>query len=135
MQIQPYLHFDGTCEAAFKLYEKVLGGKLSLMTHGNSPEADKVAPEWKDKILHAHLAVGDAVVMGSDVPPQYFSKPQGFSVSIMIKDPAAAERIFNGLAEKGTVKMPFQQTFWAYRFGMLEDQFGIPWMVDCEKPA
>jgi PhnB protein len=136
MQLNPYLYFDGQCKAAFEFYEKCLGGKIvALQTHGDSPTADKVSEEWCDKILHARLNVGDQVLMGSDSPPQYQEKPQGFSVSINLKDPAEAERIFHALAENGTVKMPFQETFWAARFGMLVDQFGIPWMVNCERAA
>ena len=136
MQLNPYLNFDGQCEAAFRFYERCLGGKIIAMhNHGDSPMADKLPPEWHKKILHAHLTVGDYVLMGSDVPPSYFEQPKGFSVSIVIDNPADAERIFQALAENGTVSMPIQQTFWAYRFGMLVDQFGIPWMINCEKAA
>jgi len=70
----------------------------------------------------------------SDSPPEDYEKPQGFSVSLSIDDPAEA-RIFQALAEKGAVRLPLQQTFWAARFGMLADQFGIPWMINCEKAA
>ena len=73
--------------------------------------------------------------MGSDAPPEYYEKPQGFSVTLGIDTPAEAERIFNTLAEKGTVRMPLEETFLAVRFGMLIDQFGIPWMINCEKVA
>jgi PhnB protein len=136
MQINPYLLFNGQCGAAFKLYEKVLGGRIvSMQTHGDSPMADKVPADWRDKVLHALLTVGDAVLMGSDAPPPHYEKPQGFSVSIQLTDPAEADRIFHALAENGTVKMPIGETFWAARFGMLVDQFGIPWIVNCEKAA
>jgi PhnB protein len=70
--------------------------------------------------------------MGADAPPGRYEAPKGFSVSIGIKDPVEAERIFHALAEDGTVQMPIQKTFWASRFGMLVDRFGIPWMVNCE---
>jgi uncharacterized glyoxalase superfamily protein PhnB len=78
---------------------------------------------------------GNAVLMGSDAPPQFFSQPQGFSVSISVESTDEAERIFKELADGGTVRMPLQETFWAKRFGMLIDQFGTPWMVNCEQPA
>jgi len=133
MQLNAYLHFNGDCAAAFKFYEKCLGGKLVMMPHRGSPAEAQCPPEWLDKILHARLTVGDAVVMGSDAPPQYQLKPQGFSVSIGVDDPKEAERIYNALSEKGTVRMPMQETFWALRFGMFIDQFGTPWMVNCEK--
>ncbi len=73
--------------------------------------------------------------MGSDAPPTYQEKPQGFSLSIQVKDPAEAERCFHALAENGTVRMPIQETFWALRFGMLVDSFGIPWMINCPRPG
>ena len=73
--------------------------------------------------------------MASDAPPGHYEKPQGFSVALQIKDPVEGERIFNALAENGKVQMPFQETFWATRFGMCVDRFGIPWMVNCEKAA
>lgn len=133
MQLNPYLHFNGRCEEAFKLYEKVLGGKIEVMLpHEGTPAASHVPAEWKKKIMHARLSVGDQVLMASDAPPGHYHQPQGFTVSISIKDPADAERIFKALADKGKVTMPLDKTFWAQRFGMLVDQFGIPWMVNCE---
>jgi PhnB protein len=134
MQLNSYLAFDGKCEEAFKFYERVLGGKIiMMMTHGNSPMADKTPPDWLNKIIHARLTVGDAVLMGSDSPSGRYQKPQGFHVSIGTTDPKEAERFFHGLAENGAVQMPIQETFWAVRFGMLVDQFGIPWMINCER--
>jgi len=136
MQLNPYLQFDGQCEAAFKFYENCLGGKIAFkMTVGESPAAKSAPPERHNQILHIRLMVGDKVLMGSDAPPEYYEKPQGFSVTLGIDTPAEAERIFNALAEKGTVRMPLEETFWAQRFGMLVDQFGIPWMINCEKAA
>ena len=85
--------------------------------------------------MHARMTVGNAVLMDADAPPQFFSQPQGFSVSISVKDADEAQRIFTALAEGGTVRMPLQETFWAKRFGMLIDRFGTPWMVNCETPA
>jgi PhnB protein len=133
MQINPYLNFDGRCAAAFKLYEKCLGGELMMQTFGDSPMADQAPPDWRDRIMHASLKVGDALLMGSDAPPSRFQKPQGFAVSLQLKDPAEAERIYRALSEGGTVEMPLQETFWAARFGMFTDPFGIHWMINCEK--
>ena len=136
MQISPYLHFNGDCEAAFKFYEKCLGAKIeSMFPHEGTPAAEHVPPEWRSKIMHASLAIGGQRLMGSDAPPEHYQKPKGFSVSLGIKDVAEAERIFHALKEKGTVQMPLQETFWALRFGMLVDRFGIPWMINCEKAA
>ena len=133
MHLNPYLVFNGQCEAAFKFYAKCLGGKIeAMMTHAGTPAEGQVPPEWRDKILHARMVVGDAVLMASDAPPDRYQKPQGFSVSIQINNHAEAERIFRALSENGSVQMPFGQTFWASGFGMCVDQFGIPWMVNCE---
>lgn len=134
MQLNPYLLFNGQCEAAFRFYERCLGGKIvAMMPHAGTPAEGQVPPEWRDKIIHGRLVVGDQVLMGSDAPPDHFEKPQGFSVTLGIDNPVEAERLFNALAENGTVRMPIQQTFWAERFGMLVDRFGIPWMINCEK--
>jgi len=136
MQLNPYLVFNGNCEAAFRFYEKVLGGKIeAMLPHEGTPAAEHVPPEWRNKIMHARLSVGDKVLMGSDAPPDHYEAMKGFSVTLGIDRPADAERIFHALAEKGTVRLPIQKTFWAARFGMLVDQFGTPWMINCEQPA
>jgi PhnB protein len=133
MQLNPYLLFNGQCEEAFKFYSRVLGGKIEgMMTHAGTPAEEHVPAEWRDKILHARMTVGDSVLMASDAPPDRYQKPKGFSVSIQVKDPAEAERIFKSLAEDGTVGMPFGKTFWSAGFGMCSDRFGTPWMVNCE---
>ena len=134
MQLNPYLTFDGQCEDAFKFYEKVLGGKIeAMMTYGSSPMAEQTPADWRNKIMHARLTIGDKMLMASDAPPDRREAMKGFSVTISLDDPGQAERIFHALSEKGTVQMPIQQTFWAARFGMLVDQFGTPWMINCEK--
>jgi PhnB protein len=132
-----YLSFDGQCEAAFKHYEKILGGKIQMMMrYADAPAEAGVPqnPETATRIMHARLQVGDRLLMGGDAPPQFVTKPQGFCVSVQVDDPAEAERIFLGLGDGGVVQMPIAETFWARRFGMLIDKFGTPWMVNCEKP-
>ena len=136
MKLNSYLTFNGQCEAAFKFYEQCLGGKIvAMVTHVGTPAEEQVPAEWRNKILHARLIVGDEVLMGSDAPPDRYEEAKGFSVTVGVDDPTDAERIFDALAKNGTVKMPIQKTFWAARFGMLVDQFGIPWMVNCEQAA
>ncbi len=136
MNINPYLTLGGHCEAAFRFYERCLGGKIEAMiSHEGTPAAQQVPPEWRKKIMHARLTVGDNVLMGSDGPPEQHSEMKGFSVSVTVKTPAEAERVFKALSEKGNVQMPIQETFWSPRFGMLVDQFGVPWMVNCEPAA
>jgi PhnB protein len=133
MELTPYLNFNGQCAEAFKLYERVLGGRIVAMhTHGDTPARDQVPAEWHDKIMHVRLEIGDKALMGSDAPPDQYTAPQGIYVSINVVDPAEGERIFTALAEGGTITMPFQQTFWSPGFGMAVDRFGTPWMVNCE---
>ena len=135
MQVRPYLTFDGKCEEAFRFYEKCLSGKiLFMLTYGDAPMAEQTPPGWRNKILHTTLTVGDQVLQGVDVLPGNYQKPQGFSLSLNMGAATEADRIFNALSEGGTVQMPLQETFWALRFGMLVDRFGIPWMINCGKP-
>ena len=89
-------------------------------------------PNMKDKIIHISMQIGNTTLMGSDAPPSHYVKPQGMSVSVAVKTPDAADRVFAGLAEGGSITMPIAQTFWSPRFGMCTDRFGIPWMVNCE---
>ena len=136
MRLNPHLSFDGRCEAAFRFYERCLGGKiLMMMTHADSPMAEQTPPEWRSKIMHATLALGDQVLMGGDPLPEHYQKPQGFAILLHIDGAEDADRIFALLAENGTVQMALQETFWAVRFGALVDQFGIPWSINCEKGA
>jgi len=136
MQLNSYLHFSGQCEQAFKFYEKCLGGKIDAMiAHEGTPAAEHVPAAWRSKIVHARMTVGDQVLMGMDAPPESFNQPQGFHVNIGVKDTAEGKRIFQALAENGTVIMPFGPTFWAPGFGMAVDQFGTPWMINCEPAA
>jgi len=136
MQLNPVVTFNGQCEEAFKFYEQCLGGKIqTMMTWGDSPMAEHVAPELRDKIIHATLIVRESSLMGGDSPADQYQKPKGFNVAIQIKDPAEGERIFGLLSDGGTVTMPLQATFWSAGFGMLVDRFGIPWMINCEKTA
>jgi PhnB protein len=136
MRWNPYLSFDGQCEAAFKFYEKCLGGKiLFTMTYGASPMADQTPPDWRARIMHTTLGLGDQHLMGADAPPGQYQKPQGMTVMLAIETVEEAERIFAALAENGAVQMPLQQTFWAARFGMVVDQFGTPWLINCETAA
>lgn len=137
MKISPYMNFDGKCEAAFKFYAEVFGGQiLAMMPFGDTPACDHVPPECRDKIMHARLVVGDQVLMGSDCTPMHpYEGVKGASVALNVPKPADAERIFAALSQQGSVQMPMQETFWAQRFGMVTDQYGIPWLINCEKAA
>jgi PhnB protein len=136
MQLNPHLSFNGNCQAAFEYYEKCLGGKITLMmAYGDSPMAAESAPDWRAKIIHASLTFGDQLLTGSDATPDLYRIPQGFSVLLSLDAAVEADRIFKDLAEQGTVQMAIQETFWALRFGMLIDQFGTPWMINCSRPS
>jgi len=136
MKVNPYLTFNGQCAAAFKFYEQVLGGKISFsMTWAEMPGADQYPPESQKLIMHTSLCVGEETLMGADAPPDRYRKAQGTNVSLHLTDLVEGERIFKALSENGSVTMPFQKTFWAPGFGMCVDQFGIPWMVNCEQPG
>ena len=135
MTIHPHLPFKGDCKQAFEFYAKTLGGKIAfMMTYGESPMAAQMPPELHDKVMHASLQVDGAMLTGADAPPNQFEKATGVSVLLSIDDPAQAERVFGAMAEGGQVQMPIQETFWAQRFGMVIDRFGIPWMINCSKP-
>ena len=133
MRINPYLSFKGDCEAAFKFYAECLGGKIGMMmTYAQSPMAEQTPANWRNKVMHARIEIDDQLLMGSDAPPERYAPMQGVMISISVTEPAEAERIFHALAEKGSVQMPIQQTFWSPRFGMLTDRFSTQWMVNCE---
>lgn len=133
MQMNAYLSFKGECEEAFKFYEQCLGGQVGeIFRYAGSPLADQVPADWADKIMHGSLTIGDQTLMGADVAPHQYEEPKGFSLSLQIKSEAHAERIFHELAKDGRVVAPLEKTFWAERFGMLVDRFGIPWMINCE---
>jgi PhnB protein len=136
MQTGPHLHFKGNCSEALKLYADTFGGKIEFsMTYGEAPGAEKAPPELRNQIIHARLNLGNQqFVLGMDASPEHYQVPQGFNVMAEVEKPADAERIFNILAQKGTITMPFGETFWAQRFGMVTDRFGIPWMINCAKP-
>jgi PhnB protein len=132
MRWNPHLTFNGQCEAAFKFYEKCLGGTIVMMlSYGDSPMAEQTPPDWRNKILHATFALGDQIITGGDVQPASYQKPQGFSLLLNVAAADEAEGVFEILAENGVVQMTVQETFWALRFGMLVDQFGTPWMINC----
>jgi len=136
MQLSTHLNFSGQCEAAFKFYQKCFGGEnLLMMKWGDSPMASQAPQGWSGKIMHATFTAGGFRLMGADSPPSNYEKPQGFAVVFDTGDAAEAERVFAALSENAQKTiMPLQETFWATRYGMVVDQFGTPWMVNCGKP-
>jgi PhnB protein len=133
MQVNPHLSFDGQCEAAFKFYEQCLGGQLgAIFRYAGTPLADQVPADWQDKVMHGTLRLGELVLMGADVAPDRYEAPKGFSLSLHIKNTTDAERIFRELGEDGRIVVALEKTFWADRFGMVIDRFGMPWLINCE---
>ena len=130
----PYLAFDGECETAFNFYAQTLKGEIvAMMRLADAPPEVPRTPETEGRIMHARLKVGDRVLMGGDAPVGLASKPQGFCVALQVDGPAEAERVFSELSVGGKLMMALGPTFWAERFGMFIDKFGVPWMVNCEK--
>jgi PhnB protein len=137
--IQAYLFFNGNCEQAVEFYRKALGAEVEMtMRFKESPDAPPpgmVPPNWGDKIMHTSFRVGQTTVMASDGCGPEAKGFQGFSLSLAVFTEAEADRYFNALAEGGKVNMPLTKTFWSPRFGMLEDKFGIGWMINVVPPG
>ena len=133
MAIEPYLNFDGRCEEAIEFYKKALSAEvLMLMRFSDSPEpppADKMAPGTEDKVMHACMSIGGTNVMASDGYCQGKGGFNGITLSLSVKDEAAADKAFNALAAGGQIHMPLGKTFFSPRFGMVADKFGVPWMI------
>ena len=129
--IQPYLFFGGRCDEAIDFYRKTLNAEVAmLMRFKDSPEPQPGLPEcFHDKVMHAALKIGDTVLMASDGRCDGQANFEGFSLSITVPDEAEADRVFGALSDGGLVTMPLEKTFWAPKFGMLTDRFGVGWMV------
>lgn len=135
MKLNPHLFFAGNCEQAFQLYQRCLGGTIQAMIpYQDTPAAEQAPPEWRGKIMHATLKVGDNVLYGADVFPGRYQAPAGFHIAISVDEPTEAEKVFGGLSEGGTIEMPLQKTFWARAYGIVVDRFGVSWEINCEQP-
>jgi PhnB protein len=136
MRLVPYLSFKGDCEAAFTFYERCLGGSMGeIFRYAGSPLADQAPPDWSGKVMHTSFMLDGVTLNGADVAPEHYQEPRGFQLSLQLTNAADAERIFRELGAGGRVVMPLEKTFWAARFGMVIDRFGIPWLINCEASA
>jgi PhnB protein len=131
MHIQPYVFFDGRCDEAIEFYKKAIGAQVQmLLRFKDSPQPnDECAPPDPNKVMHAQVRVGETTLLMSDGRGQGKPKFEGFALSLYASNEAEAERLFAALGEGGQVQMPLGKTFFSPRFGMLNDRFGVMWMV------
>ena len=132
--IESYLFFNGRCEEAIEFYRKALGAEVeTIMRYNESPEPPPpgmVPPGFENKIMHSSFRIGQTTVMASDGNSADKASFDGFSLGLHVSNEGEAGRAFNALADGGKVKMPLAKTFWSPLFGMLEDRFGIGWMIN-----
>jgi PhnB protein len=133
MNIQPYLFFNGQLDDAIAFYKDKLGAEVQmLLRYKDSPEPlppGVIAPNWDDKIMHSCLKIGETTFFASDGCGTLAPGFNGFGLSIAVKDEAEADRVYAALADGGEVRMPLGKTFFAPRFGMVVDRFGVLWMI------
>lgn len=135
MKLRTYLNYGGNCEQAFRFYERHLDGKVTaMMTHGEMPAPNDTPPDRKNSILYARMTIGETEIMGSDVPLERFQPMRSVYLSLAVNSTDEAERLYTLLTDGGQIFMPMQETFFAFRFGMLRDKFGTSWMIVNERP-
>jgi PhnB protein len=130
MEVQPYLFFDGRCDEALEFYKQTIGAKVStLMRWKDCPDESARSGPNADKVMHAHVQVGDTAILASDGRNTGAPKFEGFALTITAPSEAEADRMFAALSAGGEVTMPMAKTFFSPRFGMLADKFGVHWMI------
>ena len=133
MSVQPYLFFGGRCEEALEFYRSAVGAEVEMLSRfKDAPQPGMAQPGMEDKVMHASFRIGETILMASDGRGEGRPRFEGFSLSIVVPDEKEAESVFNALADGGKVTMPLEKTFWAPKFGMLEDRFGVGWMVSVQ---
>jgi PhnB protein len=134
MAIEPYLNFDGRCEEAIEFYKKALGAEVTMLLRFKDypgQPGDGCAPTHgsENKIMHCTMQIGGSIVMASDCESKGKPAFQGISLSYSARDEAAANKVFNALADGGQVHVPLSKTFFSPSFGVVADRFGVSWMV------
>lgn len=133
MSVQPYLFFGGRCDEALEFYRNALDAEVVMLSRfKDAPDPGMAQPGMEEKVMHASFRIGETILMASDGRGEGEPCFDGFSLSITVPDEAAADRTFKALAEGGKVEMPLTETFWAPKFGMLEDRFGVGWMISVQ---
>ena len=138
MAFHPYLNFGGNCREAFTRYQEIFGGELFIMDMKDAPQPDgqQIPPGKEHYVIHAALTFDGHLLMASDDPmTEKFGPVQGMMVSFSTPDPGEAKRVFDALAEGGTVTQPMVETFFSPAWGMVTDRFGTPWMIGADRPA
>ena len=130
MSVQPYLFFNGRCAEALEFYRSAVGAEVEMLSRfKDAPEPGMAQSGMEDKVMHASFRVGETLLMASDGRGGGQPRFEGFSLAITVPDEEKADKVFNALADGGKVTMPLEKTFWARKFGMVEDRFGVGWMV------
>ena len=135
MSVQPYLFFNGRCEEALEFYGNTVGAKVEMISRFKDAPPGMAQPGMENKVMHASFRIGETVLMASDGMSNGEPQFEGFSLSIDVPDEKTAESVFKALAAGGKITMPLEKTFWAPKFGMLEDRFGVGWMVSVQHKA
>ena len=135
MKLHTFLNYGGNCQQAFRFYEQHLGGKITaIMTHGQQPGSSEIPHDRRNDVLYVRMSIGGTELMGSDVPRDRFQPMRSAYLSLTVDSIEEAERVYALLSDGGQIFMPMQETFFAYRFAMLRDQFGTSWMILHERP-
>lgn len=134
MRMNAYVNFRGNCAEAMRYYEAHLGAKPGMMmTHGQLPVPNPVGPEWNDAVLHAQMTIGGSELMAADIPN---AEPMRSAyLTLRMDSDSEAERVYSALSDGGRTLMPIEETFFASRFGQVQDRFGINWMILHERPT
>lgn len=132
LSVQPYLFFNGRCEEALEFYSKALGAKIEMLSRFKDAPPGMAQSGMENMVMHASFRIGETVLMASDGRGNNELQFEGFSLAIDVPDEKTAESVFNALADGGKITMPLEKTFWAPKFGMLEDRFGVGWMVSVQ---
>ncbi len=135
LSVQPYLFFNGRCEEALEFYSKALGAKIEMLSRFKDAPPGMAQSGMENMVMHASFRIGETVLMASDGRGNNELQFEGFSLAIDVPDEKTAESVFNALADGGKITMPLEKTFWAPKFGMLEDRFGVGWMVSVQHKA
>jgi PhnB protein len=135
MKLHAHLNYGGNCEEAFRFYEQHLGARIAMLIHHGEQPIPNHAPTGLHGVLFARLSIGETELLGNDVPPDRFQPMRSAYLSLSVDSTEEAERIYAALSGEGHVFMPMQETFFAFRFGILRDKFGTSWMISHQRPA